>query len=158
MRLFYSVLFIYIVIEIFFTTLFIREFGAGIFFLEFVLTSLLGMFIMFGSRAEILEGFRNLTQGKISLMDFVGGNFARVVGAFCLIFPGVFADFVGIALEIYAFFALRYSKKSQSSSDFYDDKSQFSDFRTFNESTSYYKSSSEEIIDVEIVQEEKNLK
>lgn len=157
MRFFYSILFVYIVIELFFTTLFIKEFGAWMFFLEFVVTSLFGMFIMFGSRSDILEGFRNFSQGKISLMDFVGGNFARVLGAFFLIFPGIFADFVGIALEIYAFFALRHFRKNQSSFDFNQETS-FADFRTFDENMSHHKNSNEDIIDVEIIQEEKNLK
>lgn len=157
MRFFYSILFIYILVELFCTTLFIKEFGAWMFFLEFVITSLLGMFIMFGSRGDILEGFRNFSQGKISLMDFVGGNFARVLGAFFLIFPGVFSDFLGIVLEIYAFFALRHLKKNQSSFDFYQETF-FGDFRTFDENMSHRKNNNEDIIDVEIVQEEKNLK
>lgn len=157
MRFFYSILFIYLLIELFFTTLFIKEFGAWMFFLEFVMTSLFGMFVMFGSRGDILEGFRNFSQGKISLMDFVGGNFARILGAFFLIFPGIFGDFVGIALEIYAFFALRHFRKNQSSFDFNQEAS-FSNFRTFDENMSHHKNSNEDVIDVEIIQEEKNLK
>lgn len=157
MRFFYFIIFTYIVIELFSTTLFIREFGAWMFFLEFVVTSLSGMFIMFGSRGDILEGFRNFSQGKISLMDFVGGNFARVLGAFFLIFPGIFADFLGITLEIYAFFALRHFRKNQSSFDFNQETS-FGGFRAFDENMSYRNNSNEDIIDVEIIQEEKNLK
>ncbi|MDO7253589.1 FxsA family protein [Helicobacter cappadocius] len=154
MRFFYFIIISYIFVELICTTLYIVEFGAWMFFLEFVMTSLLSMLIMFWIRGDILEGLRKFNKGQISLSDFVGGNFARVVGAFLLLFPGIFADFLGIILEIYAFFVLKVFKKNLQNTS--KRENSFDNFE--RSSWSYRNFSNEEIIDVEIIQEPKNLK
>ncbi|PAF53334.1 hypothetical protein BKH42_06340 [Helicobacter sp. 13S00482-2] len=159
MRFFYLIMIGYIFIEVVCTTAYIAEFGAWMFFLEFVITSLLSMFIMFLSRGDILEGFKRFTRGEISLIDFLGGNFARIFGAFLLLFPGIFADFLGIILEIYAFFVLKIAKRNLGNSFFKDSENHSSDFGNFKQSMwNYQENSNQEIIEVEIVQEQKNLR
>lgn len=141
MRLSYILFLFYLVIEIISLVFFIEEFGFFILFLEIVISSTIGTFILFTSKEELSKGLFSLMKQNLTPLEFFSGNFARIFGAVLLILPGIFGDMVGIVLEIIAFLILdRFFKKQSKKS---------------NENST---PKTDEFIDVEIIEESRDSK
>lgn len=103
-------LFCYLVIEILMLYYAGSHIGFFPLFLEIVFSALVGVVILLGTRFSLDQTFLNLLQGKLSFMDMVSGNFARVLGAVLLILPGVFCDILGLLLLTFSYLVLRQKK------------------------------------------------
>ncbi|PAF41650.1 FxsA family protein [Helicobacter sp. 11S02596-1] len=139
--------FLYLVLEIFLIVDFIHEFGIWTFFLEIIISGVLGIFILFRERLHILEDLSQMFSGTMTPMGFLSSNFFRMLGAIFLILPGVLSDCLGIILECVGFIIANHSflKKSPEHFENFD-----------RPSKPFFKD--DEVIDVEIISDDKNPK
>ncbi|WP_033915755.1 FxsA family protein [Campylobacter sputorum] len=118
--------FIYIFIEIFIIYVFIDEYGFLKFFLEVIISAVIGLMLMFKF------GFINMTNLS-SPMQMIS-NFGISIGGFLLMLPGLMCDIVGLCVIIFSVFA---NKKIDKNYNFKKDNT------------------NEDIIDVEVIDEDK---
>ena len=98
-------------------------------------------------------------------------NVGKAFGALLLIVPGIFTDIMGLLLQIPFFITLLSSvfkfqvptnrttySTNFSSSDFGYDTSRFNNANTKNTNNSNYKRNTDEIIDVEVIDDTKSIK
>lgn len=128
--------FLYLVLELFSIVIFVQEFGAWIYFLEIIVSGIFGFFILFRGRLSIAKGLSGLFEGRIVSMEFLSSSFFGMLGAFFLILPGILSDFFGIILQCVGFLisnAYFFKKHPKNNNN-------------------------DEIIDVEIIPDDENLK
>lgn len=123
-----------LLVELFFTTLFIWRVGFGSFFLESLVTFVIGSLII----------SRNKRLTNSLLITFFVGNFSTVLAAFLLMIPGVFTDICGAIMLLWTLFSQPREFKRES------------EFDKFNDSRAKF--DNDDIIDVEIIEEDKNAK
>lgn len=132
----------YVAIEAICAYFFISEYGFLTLVLEVISTAVLGMFFMF--RVGFFQLFSRILLLKPSDLFGVLG---MPIGGFFLFLPGVATDTLGVILVIFALFSnfKNPSLKSEQSRE----------FRSYNNERS---SEEGEIIDVEVVEEERKYK
>ncbi|CZE47856.1 FxsA family protein [Campylobacter geochelonis] len=133
----------YIFFEAIFIYLFISKFGFLNFILEVILSGILGVFIIFKL------GFSNFTnQIKILTPSSLFGNLGSVFGALLLVLPGIFSDVAGILVLVVSFFI---NKKLKTKENEYNNTQDYT--QNFTQKPRY---DNDDIIDVEIIEEEKD--
>lgn len=132
----------YVAIEAICAYFFISEYGFLTLVLEVISTAVLGMFFMF--RVGFFQLFSRILLLKPSDLFGVLG---MPIGGFFLFLPGVATDTLGVILVVFALFSnfKNPSLKSEQSRE----------FRSYNNERS---SEEGEIIDVEVVEEERKYK
>ncbi|MDE5591877.1 MAG: FxsA family protein [Helicobacter sp.] len=90
-------------IYIFFETLFSYEtiefIGVFGFFLEIILTALIGFTILVNFRTFFNEALKKIYSREITHQAFIESNIFRILGAFLLILPGILSDCLGIIMQ-----------------------------------------------------------
>ncbi|PIF04037.1 MAG: FxsA protein [Arcobacter sp.] len=144
--------------------------GLNVFF-EILLTAIIGVFILKNFKLSLTENIQKARTGKITQEEFIKANAGRAIGAFLLMIPGFFTDIIGIMLQ-FSFFVLILSKiftfktpnnrttfsTTFSTSDFGYDMHKFRNTNTKNTNNTNYKRNTDEIIDVEVIDDNNTLK
>jgi 2-isopropylmalate synthase/UPF0716 protein FxsA len=116
-------------------------------FLWIVISAVIGMSILKNFKYSLMENIQKARTGQITQEEFIKTNVGRAIGALLLIVPGFFTDTIGIFLQ----FGLLISIFSKIFS-FKVDRKQ----TNFNNTN--YKGTNDEIIDVEIIDDNKSIK
>ena len=69
-----------------------------------VTTFIIGMGLLQNAHTSFLKGFNSLSNGKLTLDTFQNSTTSYFFGAILLIIPGVFSDFLGVILLLYSLF------------------------------------------------------
>lgn len=153
---------IYLFIEVMVSSYIAGSIGGLNTFFEIIISAVIGIYLLQNFKYSIQESIQKARTGQITQEEFINTNAAKAIGAVLLIVPGFFTDFVGIALQ-FGFLTMLFSKmfkfkpknKGTYTSSSYT-KFSYED-RSFNNPT-YKKRSDDEIIDVEIIDDDKSIK
>lgn len=110
-----AVILLYLFSEVLVSLSLANYLGVFGFFLEVVLSAVLGFAILLNFRYFFAETFLLLKSGQLSNGGFIGANVLRVVGAIFLILPGVITDILGVGMQFYALFCQRGGQNKGSS-------------------------------------------
>ncbi|MDQ1341102.1 MAG: protein FxsA [Campylobacterota bacterium] len=133
---------IYLFVEVMAISQFIQYFGGLIFFIEIVVSFIVGALILSNFKYAIVEQLNNFAFGRINYAEFVSVSAFTLIGAVLLMIPGILTDVVGIVMqfEFFAIFIKRILFKNNIESE-----------KKYNN-----KRSEDDYIDVEIVENDKN--
>ena len=131
---------VYLFLEIVFSYEFMRIFTPFGFFLEILISAVIGVYIIKNLDFSLRENMFKLMHKEITEEEFISIGLFKLIGAFLLIIPGFFSDIVGV-LFLFEPFARFVAKKLFPNTKIYTTNSKFDD---------------EDIIDVEIIEERKN--
>ncbi|RDU62614.1 FxsA family protein [Helicobacter sp. MIT 14-3879] len=132
-------IFIYIVIEIYLIILSVDEFGLLFIILEMIISFLLGAGIIASQGDVMFSSLKNISERKVSISNFVGMSFFRFISGILLIIPGILSDIFGVLFFIISL--LFKSNKAYYKEEYYNKKE-----------------SNNDVIDVEIIEEDKFIK
>ena len=90
---------VYLFLEVMLTSEFIALFGGFIFFLEIVLSAIVGGFLIINFQYAIGEKLYSLIKSELDGSDVVATGVVSLVGAIFLIIPGVLTDIMGILMQ-----------------------------------------------------------
>ena len=130
---------VYLFLEIVFSYEFMKVFTPLGFFIETLITAIIGVYIIKNIHFSLNENMMKLLRREISEEEFISVGFFKFIGAVLLIIPGFFSDIVG-ALFLFEPFARWIARKFLPKEEIhiYTNHSQYND---------------NEIIDVEIIEE-----
>lgn len=132
---------IYLFIEVYVTITIASEIGFLYTFLIILFSAVFGIVLIFNTPFKMAEIMQNIL-GSASLVAFGIFTFLRIFAAFLLILPGFFGDIVGIILLVGSFL---FAPKQNKQDVVYSDEEN-------------HKHKKEEIIDVEIIDDNNNIK
>lgn len=98
MPLIYFIAFLFV--EVMVTSAFIELFGGFAFFLEIIITALIGMMLIGSMQGHIFEEAKSIMAGESSQEDLIRSSTARLIGGILLIIPGVFTDIIAIVIQL----------------------------------------------------------
>ena len=130
---------VYLFLEIVFSYEFMKVFTPLGFFIETLITAIIGVYIIKNIHFSLNENMMKLLRREISEEEFISIGLFKFIGAVLLIIPGFFSDILG-ALFLFEPFARWIARKFLSKEEIhiYTNHSQYND---------------NEIIDVEIIEE-----
>jgi len=131
----------YLFLEILFSYEFMKVFTPFGFFLEIIISALVGIYIIKNLDFSLRESMVKLMHRELTEEEFISIGLFKLIGAFLLIVPGFFSDVVGI-LFLFEPFARFIAKKLFPTTHIYTTHNNFND---------------EDIIDVEIIEEKKEI-
>ena len=111
-----------------------------------------------------MESISKARTGQITQEEFIKANVGRAMGAVMLIIPGFFTDIVGVLLQ-FSFLVVLFSKmfhfktptnRTTYTTNFDFDATSFK--QTNNTNNTNYKRNTDEIIDVEVIDDSKSIK
>lgn len=158
--------FIYLFLEVMISTAISSAIGGLNTFFEILISAIIGILILKNFKVSFVENIKKARTGQITQEEFIKANAGKALGAVLLIIPGFFTDIVGVLLQ-FAFlvgilgkvFSFKnpnhrttYSTNFGSTAFEYDEKT----YKNTNNSN--YKRKTDEIIDVEIIDDTKPLK
>lgn len=150
--------FLYLFIEVMISSSIAGIIGGLWVFLEIITTATVGIFILRNFKFSLLESISQVTKGEITHDEFIKTNVAKALGAALLIVPGFFTDILGVALQ-FGFLTILFAKifhfKPQNNS--YENHNNFH-FNQFNSQNFTRRENNEDIIDVEIIDDNKSIK
>ena len=79
-------------------------------FLEIIVSAMVGFGLIANFRYTFFESLNALNNRSISIEEFQKLNAFALLGAFLLILPGFFSDFLGLMLQ-FSFFATLFARK-----------------------------------------------
>ncbi len=79
-------------------------------FLEIIVSAMVGFSLVANFRYTFFESLNALNNRSISIEEFQKLNAFSLLGAFLLILPGFFSDFLGLMLQ-FSFFATLFARK-----------------------------------------------
>jgi 2-isopropylmalate synthase/UPF0716 protein FxsA len=131
-------------------------------FFEVLLSAIIGIYLLQNFKFSIQESIEKARNGQITQEEFIKTNAAKAIGAVLLIIPGFFTDFLGLALQ-FGFLTMLFSKifkfKTPGKDQHYTNYSNtFTYESTSYNNTSYKKGDKDEIIDVEVIDDNKSIK
>jgi len=132
---------VYLFLEILFSYEFAKIFTPLGFFIEVLITALIGVYIIRTLPFSINESMMKVLKREISEEEFLSIGIFKFIGAILLIIPGFFSDILG-ALFLFEPFARWIAKKFLP---------QQNNFYTYTDTDN-------DIIDVEIIEERKEIK
>ena len=163
--------FIYLFLEVMISSTLAGKVGGLSIFFEILLTAIIGILILKNFKFSLTESINKARAGQITQEEFMKANVGKAFGALLLIVPGIFTDIMGLLLQIPFFITLLSSvfkfqvptnrttySTNFSSSDFGYDTSRFNNANTKNTNNSNYKRNTDEIIDVEVIDDTKSIK
>jgi UPF0716 family protein affecting phage T7 exclusion len=100
---------VYLFAEVMISTEFAAHFGGVIFFLEILVSFLVGVALMVNFKYAIVEQLNNFAFGKIAPEDLISVGVFTLLGAILLIIPGVLSDILGLMMQ-FEWFALLLKK------------------------------------------------
>lgn len=132
--------------------------GLNLFF-EIILSAIIGIYILQNFKFSLVDSINDARSGKITQDEFIKTNVAKAIGAGFLIVPGVFTDIIGVLLQ-FGFLTMVFTKIF----DFKKENryQQNKDEQYYRYETHYkYENKGvkdEEIIDVEVIDDNKSIK
>ncbi|MGB3751405.1 MAG: FxsA family protein [Arcobacteraceae bacterium] len=158
--------FIYLFLEVMISSTITSTIGGLNTFFEILLTAIIGMIILKNFKLSLVENIAKARTGQITQEEFIKANAGKAIGAILLIVPGFFTDILGVLLQfsflvgmlgkVFSFknpnHRTTYSTNFGSTAFKYDEKTYK------NTNNSHYKRNTDEIIDVEIIDDTKPLK
>jgi 2-isopropylmalate synthase/UPF0716 protein FxsA len=132
--------------------------GLGM-FAEIIVSFILGLFIIKNFKYSVAESLKSLQKGEMSQKDIVSSHVFSLIGAILLMFPGVVSDVLGLLMQIefVAIFTaskMKFKPRTPQShqQQGFDSSSQFHYHSSSNYHTNNHSKSSDDIVDVEIVE------
>lgn len=98
------VVLVYLFLEVLVSVSVANYIGVFGFFLEIILSAVLGIGILINFRYFFAETFIMLKNRQLSNGGFLSANILRILGAILLILPGALTDIIGVAMQFYAIF------------------------------------------------------
>lgn len=156
--------FIYLFLEVMISSSITSAIGGMNTFLEILVSAIIGIFILKNFKLSMMESISKARTGQITQEEFLKTNVAKAMGAVFLIIPGFFTDILGIFLQ-FSFLVVVLSKvykfkkpttNTTYTSNFEFDASSYTHSKNTNNTN--YKRKSDEIIDVEIIDDSKSIK
>jgi len=139
-------------------------------FLEILISAVIGIIILRNFEFSLGESITKARSGQISQEEFIKTNAGRAFGALLLIVPGFFTDILGILMQfslLVGLFSKLFTFKTPSqhgsystnfsSTNFGYDKTNFTNTHKKTNNT-HYKRNTDEIIDVEVIDDNNTLK
>jgi UPF0716 family protein affecting phage T7 exclusion len=133
---------LFFVIEILVSIKFGIEIGFGWSVLWVVATSVIGIGLLRLSPYAVLGSFERIANQKFDIISAQNAALSYILGAFLLIIPGVFTDFLGIFLLLYTLYLNYFAKMPDV---IIKDKKDFNNFK-----------GDSDVIDVEIIESNSN--
>jgi UPF0716 family protein affecting phage T7 exclusion len=145
--------FLYLFLEVMVSTFFASMLGGLLTFIEIVFTAFIGIFLLRTFQFSIIESGQKLSRAEITQEEFLASNMSKAIGAILLIIPGFFTDIAGLFLQfgILTFFLTKlfsFKPKRNNEQNQYNNTQFYSQRRYENE----------EIIDVEIIDDNKSIR
>ena len=131
----------YLFLEILFSYEFMKIFTPLGFFIEVLITAVIGVYILRDIHFSLSENMIRVLRREITQEEFISIGIFQFIGAVLLIIPGFFSDIVG-ALLLFEPFSIWVARKFLPKDDI-KYKNDFNDFKD------------DDIIDVEIIEEKK---
>jgi len=132
---------VYLFLEIIFSYEFMKIFTPLGFFIEVLITAVIGVYILRDIHFSLSENMIRVLKREITQEEFISIGIFQFIGAVLLIIPGFFSDIVG-ALLLFEPFSIWVARKFLPK-DNIKYKNDFNDFKD------------DDIIDVEIIEEKK---
>ena len=133
---------IYLFVEIFVSYEFTKIFTPFGMFLEILVSAVLGIMLLKSLNFSLAENMKQMLRREISREEFISIGMFKLVGAILIIIPGVFTDILGILMQFEEFGAFVGKRILTPRQSYKKDKNPFDD----------------DIIDVEIIEDKKNVK
>ncbi len=102
-------LLVYLFAEVMVSTEFAAHFGGVLFFLEILVSFMIGVFVMVNFKYAIVEQLNNFAFGKMAPDELISVGAFTLLGAIFLIVPGVLSDILGLLMQ-FEWFALLLKK------------------------------------------------
>ena len=136
--------------------------GLNVFF-EILFSAIVGITILKNFKFALMENIQKARTGQMTQDEFIKTNVSRAVGAVLLIVPGFFTDIMGIfmLLGILPFFISKLFKFKPINQTYYQTngyQSSFDNIKDNFNNTTYKGVIDDEIIDVEIIDDNKPIK
>lgn len=164
---------VYLFLEVMISSSIASSIGGLNTFFEIIVSAIVGIYLLQNFKFSIQESIQKAQSGQITQEEFIKTNAAKAIGAVLLIVPGFFTDILGIALQ-FGFLTMVITKlfkfkpkknqdqnfSNQSYSSFSYTQTSFNNPQYNNTNTNNHKNKGEEdeIIDVEIVDNNKSIK
>jgi len=162
---------IYLFLEVMISSSISTSIGGLNTFLEIVLTAIIGIFLLKNFKLSLADSIAKARSGQITQEEFIKTNVGKALGAILLIVPGFFTDIMGIVMQ-FSFLVVLLSKvftfktlmnrttysTNFSSTDFGYDTKRFTNTNTKNTNNKNYKRNTDEIIDVEVIDDSNSIK
>ena len=132
-------------------------------FLEIVFTAILGITILKNFKFSLMENIEKARSGQMTQDEFIRTNVGRAIGAVLLIVPGFFTDIVGLLMLIGLLPFLvsklfQFKTPNQTTYQTNGHQSSFDNTKSNFNNTTYKGIKNDEIIDVEIIDDNKPIK
>lgn len=157
----------YLFIEVMISSTVASSIGGLNTFFEIIVSAIIGIYLLQNFKFSIQESIQKAQSGQITQEEFIKTNAAKAIGAVLLIVPGFFTDILGVALQ-FGFLTMVLTKlfkfkpkqnqnfSSQSYTNFSYEKTSFNNPKYHSNNSN--KGEKDEIIDVEIVDDNKSIK
>lgn len=132
---------IYLIIEVFLVSTFASNFGAFWYFLEIVVSAIIGFLLLKNFKYAFGANVLGLLKGQIDSNQFMKLNLSMAIGAILLILPGIFTDILGILVQ-FQFVSTLIAAKF---------------LKTHNSNFKYKQKGENDVIDVEVIDSDSNL-
>lgn len=158
--------FIYLFLEVMISSTITSAIGGLNTFFEILLTAIIGMLILKNFKLSLVENIAKARTGQITQEEFIKVNAGKAIGAILLIVPGFFTDILGVLLQLSFFVGILgkvFSFKNPNhrttySTNFGGTTFEYDEQTYKNTNNSNYKRNTNEIIDVEVIDDTKPLK
>jgi len=154
---------IYLFLEVMISSSIAASVGGLTIFTEIVFSAIIGVTILKNFKFSLMENIAKARSGQMTQEEFISTNVGRAIGAILLIIPGFFTDILGIFMLIglLPFLASNLFKFKMPNQENYKTNGYTSSFdhtkSNFN-NTTYKGIKNDEIIDVEIIDDNKPIK
>ncbi|MEA3354381.1 MAG: FxsA family protein [Campylobacterota bacterium] len=154
---------IYLFTEVMISSSIASQIGGLNTFFEIIVSAIVGIFLLQNFKFSLQESIKKAQTGQITQEEFIKTNVGRAIGALLLIIPGFFTDIIGVALQ-FGFLTILFSKIFKfKKNNTNNEHTQYGSFQytssSFNNATYKKKEkNNDEIIDVEIVDDNKSIK
>ena len=154
---------IYLFLEVMISSTIAGEVGGLTIFLEIVFTAIIGITILKNFKFSLMENIEKARSGQMTQDEFIRTNVGRAIGAVLLIVPGFFTDILGVLMLIgllpflvTKLFQFKTTNQTNYKTNGYP--SGFDNTKSNFNNTTYKGINNDEIIDVEIIDDNKPTK
>ena len=154
---------IYLFLEVMVSSAIAGVVGGLTIFLEIVFTAIIGITILKNFKFSLMENIEKARSGQMTQDEFIRTNVGRAIGAVLLIVPGFFTDMLGLLMLIGLLPFLvsklfQFKTPNQTTHQTNGYKSSFDHNKSNFNNTTYKGIKNDEIIDVEIIDDNKPIK
>jgi len=125
-------------------------------FFEILISAIVGIVILQNFKYSLVESISKARSGQITQEEFIKTNVGRAIGAILLIVPGFFTDIIGVLLQ-FGILTMMFSKIFSFKPTTNYSQTNF-EYNSSSNNSQYTKGSKDEIIDVEIIDDNKSIK